>query len=165
MKRIVHGLGLALIVLQQAVETFRQSLTANPLNSETYLNLGAAHLRLGNLNVALEMTEKALVIVDQEARHYAQLEDIDIIHKNRLASWNYYFERFREFLPANGVTLPSIPDYAAHNGHISNHKWACAACHHIHIEQTEFVCLKIDVAECVLAQAVPPCAAVEDLIV
>ena len=48
----------------------------NPLNSETYLNMGAAYLRLGNLNDALEMTQKALVIEDEDARHYSQLGEI-----------------------------------------------------------------------------------------
>jgi tetratricopeptide (TPR) repeat protein len=53
--------------VQPALDAFRQSLSVNPLNSETYLNMGAAYLRLGNLNTALEMTEKALVIEDEDA--------------------------------------------------------------------------------------------------
>ena len=49
---------------------------------------------------------------------YAQLETIDSIHEKRMAAWNYYLENFKQFLPACGVTLPPIPDFAAHNGHI-----------------------------------------------
>lgn len=62
--------------VQQALEFFRQSLAVNPLNSETYFNMGAAYLRLGNLDDALDMTEKALVIEDEDARLYGQLGEI-----------------------------------------------------------------------------------------
>ena len=49
---------------------------------------------------------------------YAQLEDVDNIHQTRLRAWNYYQEQFSEFLPAYGVTLPFVPSFAEHNGHI-----------------------------------------------
>jgi dTDP-4-amino-4,6-dideoxygalactose transaminase len=35
-----------------------------------------------------------------------------------MEKWNCYDERFRQFLPASGVSLPSIPYFAQHNGHI-----------------------------------------------
>jgi dTDP-4-amino-4,6-dideoxygalactose transaminase len=49
---------------------------------------------------------------------YAQLEDLEKIHDTRLSAWNYYFEKFRELLPSNGVSLPNFPEFAVHNGHI-----------------------------------------------
>jgi len=49
---------------------------------------------------------------------YAQLQDIEIIQKKRLKAWNYYRERFSEFLPTGEVALCLTPVYATHNAHI-----------------------------------------------
>jgi len=49
---------------------------------------------------------------------YAQLEDIEKIHRSRMQAWSYYFEKFSEFLPSHGVSLATFPQFAAHNGHI-----------------------------------------------
>jgi tetratricopeptide (TPR) repeat protein len=62
--------------LQPALEVFGQALAANPLNPETYFNMGAAYLRSGKAGDALEMTQKAIVIEDEDARYYAQLSEI-----------------------------------------------------------------------------------------
>lgn len=48
----------------------------------------------------------------------AQLEKLDEIHEKRMNAWNYYWQHFQKLLPASGLTLPTIPPFALHNGHI-----------------------------------------------
>ena len=45
---------------------------------------------------------------------FAQLENIDVIIKNRLNTWQKYYEG----LESLNLELPYVPDYAIHNGHI-----------------------------------------------
>jgi len=45
---------------------------------------------------------------------FAQLENIDLIIKNRLDTWQKYYEG----LESLNLELPYVPEYAIHNGHI-----------------------------------------------
>jgi tetratricopeptide (TPR) repeat protein len=88
--------------LQPALEAFSQARAANPLNPETYFNMGAAYLRSGKGADALEMTQKALVIEDEDARFYAQLSEI-YSRMNRQDESRTALERAAE--------LKSVPGY------------------------------------------------------
>ena len=49
---------------------------------------------------------------------YAQLEQLEEIHRRRLAQWNLYYDGLSVLEKAGKVRLPYIPDYAGHNGQI-----------------------------------------------
>ncbi len=49
---------------------------------------------------------------------YAQLEMADEINKNRLESWNLYYEGLKELAKENKIELPYIPDECEHNAHM-----------------------------------------------
>ena len=49
---------------------------------------------------------------------YAQLEMADEINKNRLESWNMYYEGLKELAKENKIELPYIPDECEHNAHM-----------------------------------------------
>ena len=49
---------------------------------------------------------------------WAQLEMADTIRKDRLGSWNYYYEELRPLAEAGYIEQPFIPDYADHNAHM-----------------------------------------------
>jgi dTDP-4-amino-4,6-dideoxygalactose transaminase len=49
---------------------------------------------------------------------YAQLEKADLINKNRLGSWNYYFDQFQKLADEGLIELPHIPDGCSHNAHL-----------------------------------------------
>lgn len=49
---------------------------------------------------------------------YAQLEMADEINKNRLESWNIYYEGLKELAKENKIELPHIPDECEHNAHM-----------------------------------------------
>lgn len=49
---------------------------------------------------------------------YAQLEQIDNIQQQRLAIWGRYSAAFQDVLPARGIGLPHIPEYATNNAHM-----------------------------------------------
>ncbi len=49
---------------------------------------------------------------------YAQLENIDEIQQKRLKIWNYYYEKLSNAGLSDHISLPVIPDYAKHNGHL-----------------------------------------------
>lgn len=54
----------------------------------------------------------------QAAFLHAQLERIDEINSNRLATWHLYHEAFADLASAGRVQVPAIPAYAEHNAHI-----------------------------------------------
>jgi tetratricopeptide (TPR) repeat protein len=54
----------------------RQAQAANPLNSETYFQMGTAYFRSGKLSEALDMTERALVLDEDDSRFYALLGEV-----------------------------------------------------------------------------------------
>jgi len=88
--------------LQPALDVFGQALAANPLNPETYFNMGAAYLRTGKLADALEMTQKAIVIEDEDSRYYAQLSEIYSRMKRQDESRSAF---------GRAAELKSVPDY------------------------------------------------------
>ena len=49
---------------------------------------------------------------------YAQLERADEINKNRLESWNMYYEGLRDLAKQGKIELPYIPDECSHNAHM-----------------------------------------------
>lgn len=49
---------------------------------------------------------------------WAQLEVADDINKNRLGTWNAYYEAFKPLQDENIITLPTIPDDCMHNAHM-----------------------------------------------
>lgn len=49
---------------------------------------------------------------------YAQLENMDTIQLRRKAIWQRYWDALASQLPAYGIHVPFIPDYATNNGHM-----------------------------------------------
>ena len=49
---------------------------------------------------------------------WAQLEEADEINKNRLASWNAYYEMLKPLADAERIVLPMIPPECEHNAHM-----------------------------------------------
>ena len=54
----------------------------------------------------------------QAAYLWGQLEQADIITKNRLANWNVYHQGLTELAQSGRIKLPSIPSNCQHNGHM-----------------------------------------------
>ena len=61
---------------QGALEMLKQAQTNNPLNSETYFDMGTAYLRSGKYSEALDMTARALVLEEEDPRFQALLGEI-----------------------------------------------------------------------------------------
>lgn len=49
---------------------------------------------------------------------WAQLEKADEINKNRLETWNYYYEHLKPLADAGKLELPHIPKECEHNAHM-----------------------------------------------
>lgn len=49
---------------------------------------------------------------------YAQLENLDAIQARRKAIWQRYWDGFNQKLPAYGISLPMIPEWATNNAHM-----------------------------------------------
>lgn len=49
---------------------------------------------------------------------YAQLEEADKINKNRLKSWNLYYDGLKALQDKNLIELPYIPEECEHNAHM-----------------------------------------------
>ncbi len=47
-----------------------------------------------------------------------QLEKADLIFRDRLESWERYFDRLKELMLCGNIQLPSIPEDCGHNAHI-----------------------------------------------
>lgn len=54
----------------------------------------------------------------QAAYLWGQLEKVDEINNNRLASWLYYYEQLQPLQVADKIQLPSVPDDCVHNAHM-----------------------------------------------
>ena len=54
----------------------------------------------------------------QAAYLWGQLEKVDEINNNRLASWLYYYEKLQHLQAAGKIQLPSVPDDCVHNAHM-----------------------------------------------
>ena len=49
---------------------------------------------------------------------YAQLESADVINKNRLKSWNKYYNKLTSLKDKGHIELPFIPEECEHNAHM-----------------------------------------------
>lgn len=49
---------------------------------------------------------------------YAQLENLNKIQERRQEIWNLYYEKLKQLEVENKISLPFIPEYATHNGHM-----------------------------------------------
>ena len=49
---------------------------------------------------------------------YGQLEQIDRIFDDRMATWNRYYEQLKPLADAGHIELPYIPDHCEHNAHM-----------------------------------------------
>jgi dTDP-4-amino-4,6-dideoxygalactose transaminase len=49
---------------------------------------------------------------------YAQLEEADKINRNRLNTWNMYYDKLSKLKENGMIELPYIPDYCEHNAHM-----------------------------------------------
>lgn len=54
----------------------------------------------------------------QSAYLWGQLEKVDEINQNRLASWYGYYNRLKALADSGLVELPFIPDHCTHNAHM-----------------------------------------------
>ena len=54
----------------------------------------------------------------QAAYLWGQLEKVDEINNNRLASWLYYYEQLQSLQTAGKIQLPIVPDDCLHNAHM-----------------------------------------------
>lgn len=54
----------------------------------------------------------------QAAYLWGQLEKVDEINNNRLASWSYYYEQLQSLQEAGKIQLPNVSDSCMHNAHM-----------------------------------------------
>jgi dTDP-4-amino-4,6-dideoxygalactose transaminase len=110
-KNVISGEGGALIINDDAfVErasiirekgTNRKEFFERKADKYTWVDIGSSYLP-GELVAAYL---------------YAQLLCVDRILQDRMAAWNHYHFRRREF-EDRGVRIPFIPDYVSHNAHM-----------------------------------------------
>ena len=82
--------------------TNRQRFFRGQVDKYTWVDRGSSYLQ-SDLNAAYL---------------YAQLERADLINDDRLATWDYYYERLKPLSDAGYVELPVIPDECVHNAHM-----------------------------------------------
>jgi tetratricopeptide (TPR) repeat protein len=99
---------------QGALEMLKQAQITNPLNSETYFDMGTAYLRSGRLSEALDMTLRALVLEEEDPRYQTLLGEI-YSKMNRTAESRAAFELGRELQSRPGYR-PTDP-YASEMRH------------------------------------------------
>ena len=49
---------------------------------------------------------------------WAQLDCADVIYKDRMRTWNLYYEAFQDLKEQGKIELPYIPSYCKHNAHM-----------------------------------------------
>lgn len=54
----------------------------------------------------------------QAAYLWGQLEKVNEINDNRLASWSYYYDQLQPLQAAGKIHLPTVPDDCIHNAHM-----------------------------------------------
>jgi len=75
----LHLMGVVLLNrgnFQRALETLRQALASNPLNSEIYFEIASADFQSGKLSEALDMNQRALILDEEDPRYYTLLRNI-----------------------------------------------------------------------------------------
>ncbi len=111
-KNYSMGEGGALLLQNEAyvedAEIFREKGTnrskfwRGQIDKYTWVNYGSSYLP-SELNAAYL---------------YAQLEMAEEILKDRICSWNNYYERLTELKEAGLIELPYVPEECSHNGHM-----------------------------------------------
>lgn len=82
--------------------TNRSKFFRGQIDKYTWVNAGSSYLP-SELNAAYL---------------WAQMEMADEINKNRLASWNYYWEALQPLANEGRIELPVIPERCVHNAHM-----------------------------------------------
>lgn len=82
--------------------TDRSKFFRGEIDKYTWVDAGSSYLP-SELNAAFLM---------------AQLEEADEINNNRLNTWNIYYTELKYLQEKEIVTLPFIPEYCVHNGHM-----------------------------------------------
>ena len=75
----LHLLGVVLLNrgdARRALEALQQASSLNPLNAEIYFQMASAHFRAGKLTEALEMSQRALILDDEDARYFTLLGSV-----------------------------------------------------------------------------------------
>ncbi len=77
--RALHALGIVLNALNEpeaAVEVLKAALDLNPLTATAYLDLGGAYIETGQIEEALDATERSLVLDEDNPDGFRQLGDV-----------------------------------------------------------------------------------------
>ena len=77
--RALHALGIVLNALNEpvaAVEVLNAALELNPLTATAYLDLGGAYIETGQIEEALDATERSLVLDEDNPDGFRQLGDV-----------------------------------------------------------------------------------------
>jgi Flp pilus assembly protein TadD len=101
----LHLLGVVLVNRgdsRRALESLQQASSLNPLNAEIYFQMASAHFRAGKLTDALDMSQRALTLDDEDPRYYSLLGNV-YSKLNRSADARIALER--------AAQLGSRPDY------------------------------------------------------
>jgi dTDP-4-amino-4,6-dideoxygalactose transaminase len=88
------------IILEKG--TNRKKFFAGEVDKYTWVDIGSSYMP-SEINAACL---------------WAQFEIIDKINRDRLKSWNLYYEGLKELAIKNFIELPYIPQYCEHNAHM-----------------------------------------------
>ena len=110
-KNVISGEGGALVINELGMldraeiirekGTNRRQFHRGQVDKYTWINIGSSYLP-GELIAAYLL---------------AQLEKVDLIQRDRLATWHFYAGKLAG-LTELGYRLPQCPDYCGHNGHL-----------------------------------------------
>jgi tetratricopeptide (TPR) repeat protein len=112
---------------QGALEMLKQAQASNPLNSETYFEMGTAYLRSGKFSEALDMSLRALIL-DEEDPRYQSLSGEIYSKMNRPVESRAAFELGRELQSRPGYR-PADP-YGSEMRHRDDSETVKAICGH-----------------------------------
>jgi len=99
---------------QGALEMLKQAQASNPLDSETYFDMGTAYLRSGRLSEAMDMTLRARTLDEEDPRYQTLLGEI-YSKMNKTAESRAAFDLGRELQSRPGYR-PADP-YASEMRH------------------------------------------------
>jgi eukaryotic-like serine/threonine-protein kinase len=75
----LHLLGVVLLNRgnpERALEVLQQASASNPLNADIYFQMASAYFRAGKLSEALDMTQRALILDEEDPRYYTLLGNV-----------------------------------------------------------------------------------------